>query len=143
MAVYPCVYREHEFNWISIITRNRFIPVYTGNTPDDELSDDVDAGLSLCIQGTLNATIYIHLCSPVYPCVYREHIVKSYRGLRAIGLSLCIQGTLYSVFSHGFSSRFIPVYTGNMPIAPPNPAYLTVYPCVYREHTNYNILFYN
>ena len=53
---------------------------------------------------------------PVYPCVYREHV--------KILLENC--GRL----------RFIPVYTGNIAIAPIFRDNSPVYPCVYREHSS-------
>ena len=93
IAVYPYVYREHDFTKTVIdfifglsiciqgthlLTKGdqlyaQFIPVYTGNTPK---SPPMVISVS------------------VYPCVYREHesiddIMKT-----ANGLSLCIQGTL-------------------------------------------------
>ena len=72
ISVYPCVYREHN--------SHEFIINY-------------NAGLSLCIQGTPLATLFVHLYHrfipvytgntvaivfitvliSVYPCVYREH----------------------------------------------------------------------
>ena len=92
-AVYPCVYREHKAaEEIKIISsglslciqgthkllhdwafRNRFIPVYTGNTRDVQHNGGRFA---------------------VYPCVYREHISNNYIDVLIFGLSLCIQGTL-------------------------------------------------
>ena len=54
---------------------------------------------------------------PVYPCVYREHV--------KILLENC--GRL----------RFIPVYTGNIAIAPIFRDNSPVYPCVYREHRGF------
>ena len=51
----------------------RFIPVYTGNTKMTEPDEEDD---------------------PVYPCVYREHLINDLPRTKAAGLSLCIQGTL-------------------------------------------------
>ena len=73
--VYPCVYREHAtgrgegfrntglslciqgtpFKCSSAALAERFIPVYTGNT------------------GIAQTTTCDHA---VYPCVYREHIIR-------------------------------------------------------------------
>ena len=141
-AVYPCVYREHvpsSFSRIEV------------------------AGLSLCIQGTYTSTqaimkitrfipvytgnialgTYIFIATTVYPCVYREHIAVSSIANSLRGLSLCIQGTSANLGTVEELKRFIPVYTGNMAGISHSTLSSTVYPCVYREHTNYNILFYN
>ena len=141
-AVYPCVYREHKAaEEIKIISSGlslciqgtphpmfpnpvtkRFIPVYTGNTfyhPDS-----------------------IHQIS-VYPCVYREHINCCMIGRFGTGLSLCIQGTHATFNTMEGDLRFIPVYTGNTSVTTISMSSFSVYPCVYREHSNYNILFYN
>ena len=73
-AVYPCVYREH------------LCQIFYSNT---------EHGLSLCVQGTQQlrilmrtSTRFIPVCTgntlvtsaemvytPVYPCVYREHLI--------------------------------------------------------------------
>ena len=91
-TVYPCVYREH-------ITRTLPAPL--------------EAGLSLCVQGTLHligeplpARRFIPVCTgnthpadlqpsrtTVYPCVYREHINRASQYFNYLGLSLCVQGT--------------------------------------------------
>ena len=91
--VYPCVYREHNSvtNKIIVIAglslciqgtppndwffggHARFIPVYTGNTL---AADTPSSG------------------RPVYPCVYREHEIMTFKPTVCFGLSLCIQGTL-------------------------------------------------
>ena len=141
-AVYPCTYREHAedvktnrgvdglslyiqgtWRFIRLYTRGiRFIPVHTGN-------------------------IFIfyssRLVNAVYPCTYREHIlIMHFQQMRG-GLSLYIQGTC-SRWNHNRSARrFIPVHTGNIPLSDYSCLYPPVYPCTYREHTNYNILFYN
>ena len=52
------------------------------------------------------------------------------------GLSLCIQGTLCNQLDREALIRFIPVYTGNTLNAVDMHQLHTVYPCVYREHTN-------
>ena len=113
-TVYPCVYREH----------------FSGNTVFKLWS-----GLSLCIQGTLgvlsdllNASRFIPVYTgntetlkligrpiAVYPCVYREHAIDSWR-IRAL-------------------ARFIPVYTGNTDNGWLSLEGFPVYPCVYREHS--------
>ena len=142
MTVYPCVYREHR------ISENIF-------------SDAL--GLSLCVQGTYEILIcssihsrFIPVCTgniigqktivfrhAVYPCVYREHYFCVRICFHLRGLSLCVQGTLKTSFGRDRSSRFIPVCTGNIMIHNADTQVQPVYPCVYREHTNYNILFYN
>ena len=140
--VYSCAYREH-YQTMSVRT--------TGG------------GLSLCVQGTLpkspfksSATRFIPVYTgniivnkkfaceqSVYPCVYREHKESIERPFLIGGLSLCIQGT-YDISRFVISNeRFIPVYTGNISRCQSSNSGLPVYPCVYREHTNYNILFYN
>ena len=91
----------------------RFIPVYTGNT-------------SIILKIS-------HRC-PVYPCVYREHVILTIIIAGNIGLSLCIQGTPSYAWIWEGAYRFIPVYTGNTPLRIPALAAPTVYPCVYREH---------
>ena len=140
--VYPSVYREHGAyvgahglnsglslcvqgtpiqNWYSIINI-RFIPVCTGNI--------------------ILVLLFFH-CRQVYPCVYREHTPIWCLILFLIGLSLCVQGTSHAGTEPANSIRFIPVCTGNILLECATNPWLTVYPCVYREHTNYNILFYN
>ena len=94
-------------------SNRRFIPVYTGNT--------IPAWLC-------------PLLVSVYPCVYREHIAKYKNILIILGLSLCIQGTQSIFNSIVVRIRFIPVYTGNTITISPSRGFLTVYPCVYREH---------
>ena len=140
--VYPCAYREH----VSFI-------LWCPQT----------IGLSLCVQGTwrdyrrnritwrfipvctgnINKQINPSKLNPVYPCVYREHSAVLFFRLARRGLSLCVQGTF---FKHSYThkiNRFIPVCTGNILLVFTIWWQLSVYPCVYREHTNYNILFYN
>ena len=93
IAVYPYVYREHDFTKTVIdfifglsiciqgthlLTKGdqlyaQFIPVYTGNT----------------LAALASATAFA-----VYPCVYREHIFDRFVSGLVFGLSLCIQGTL-------------------------------------------------
>ena len=111
-AVYPCVYREHDF--INRLTSGHF-------------------GLSLCIQGTqfkrgwfwrrvrfipvyTGNTIFCsktNVLSTVYPCVYREHLGIKKPTFFVGGLSLCIQGTRLLSEAEAKKYRFIPVYTGN------------------------------
>ena len=81
--------------------------------------------------------------SPVYPCVYREHKKNSITFKPVNGLSLCVQGTPHALPQLQLQLRFIPVCTGNTPIRWLLFVLTPVYPCVYREHSNYNILFYN
>ena len=73
--------------------RPRFIPVYIGNT---------------------NWEVPVTTTCPVYPCVYREHVVVGRISADDV--------------------RFIPVYTGNTPLTKISPFIKAVYPCVYREH---------
>ena len=93
-------------------------------------------GLSLCIQGTYNPngqdSLYRRFIpvytgnifriflltaeTPVYPCVYREHTVMLLDNVFTAGLSLCIQGTSPADLTVIERPRFIPVYTGNIPI---------------------------
>ena len=75
----------------------------------------------------------------VYPCVYREHHASILRRCWLLGLSLCIQGTYRLKPASLRSIRFIPVYTGN--ILSRNSCIWTkpVYPCVYREHVDFNV----
>ena len=112
-------------------------------------------GLSLCVQGTLvvNNCVFVYfrfipVCTgntldrflaqqyrPVYPCVYREHLLKSFFKPRIGGLSLCVQGTQQVVNTQGELVRFIPVCTGNTMFSNFIYYLCSVYPCVYREHT--------
>ena len=135
-SVYPCVYREHiirsgfRYNIIGLSLCiqgtcrpyqilglwRRFIPVYTGN---------------------ISSIVGKFMPSPVYPCVYREHNRSYNADLINSGLSLCIQGTLDDNNGQGLTSRFIPVYTGNIPPVIVEASDIAVYPCVYREHIIY------
>ena len=56
------------------------------------------------------------LGNAVYPCVYREHVIRMEFIVDNTGLSLCIQGTFEKYGVTGEELRFIPVYTGNIPI---------------------------
>ena len=117
------------------------------------LQEDQPTGLSLCIQGTLKND-YKVFCEErfipvytgnsgnasrtfwsftVYPCVYRELVMKLSYIRRCNGLSLCIQGTLRFFCSSSHSIRFIPVYTGNSIVDDSLIPRMPVYPCVYRE----------
>ena len=139
---YPCAYRERPISIIICqhdaglslciqgtrisdcqeLHRERFIPVYTGNT----------------------AIISYSWCQcAVYPCVYREHINTIICTLNIDGLSLCIQGTRFDIDSRLVNERFIPVHTGNSTVRTLIQPTFPVYPCAYRELPNYNILFYN
>ena len=91
----------------------RFIPVYTGNSficlrlfynctvypcvyrelIESPLICNANAGLSLCIQGTLLINKNYSFSNSVYPCVYRELSSWFSKPLFFRGLSLCIQGT--------------------------------------------------
>ena len=112
------------------------------------------SGLSLCVQGTCSLCgqpvyrfrfIPVHTgnmyflksnecdCA-VYPCAYREHIIKWYKSEKHHGLSLCIQGTCKNYMATETKVRFIPVHTGNIAVAAPVVKPKAVYPCAYREH---------
>ena len=79
-------------------------------------------------------TLKIHIDSPVYPCVYREHANRMEMINGKDGLSLCIQGTsIFRMLIFDFL-RFIPVYTGNIKKFIMLLFINAVYPCVYREH---------
>ena len=93
--------------------KRRFIPVYTGNMYNYTVLDND---------------------TPVYPCVYREHIIRGIGGQYHDGLSLCIQGTSVRDLAFHHLIRFIPVYTGNIAVANSIDLSASVYPCVYREH---------
>ena len=74
---------------------------------------------------------------PVYPCVYREHLISGNLPYVIVGLSLCVQGTLYPKTEKALLGRFIPVCTGNI-IGVSHQIYdPSVYPCVYREHAKH------
>ena len=140
--VYPHVYREHSFL---------------------NSTNSTCAGLSLCIQGTplpdalrLAAERFIPMyigntvaaataqtTGTVYPYVYREHSKTDFIVFRFCGLSLCIQGTLRNFEPVLVRFRFIPMYIGNTQRKDLSSYKITVYPYVYREHSNYNHLFYN
>ena len=76
----------------------------------------------------------LEITLPVYPCVYREHFTWLKNKIRQFGLSLCIQGTRFCRHFGRQSQRFIPVYTGNTNGCLQLFHWITVYPCVYREH---------
>ena len=118
------------------------------------------AGLSLCVQGTLqllhlllNLKRFIPVCTgntiidigneeyySVYPCVYREHALFIILPLKPTGLSLCVQGTPSCDVLALVIFRFIPVCTGNTQVRLPLSNGRTVYPCVYREHSAVGII---
>ena len=77
---------------------------------------------------------------PVYPCVYREHLLRLSSAQITHGLSLCIQGTQLVRIQNRIAERFIPVYTGNTLLKKNKFLVQAVYPCVYREHTGRNAL---
>ena len=121
-AVYPCVYRERRLTFF-ITSCNR--------------------GLSLCIQGTL-FFFYKNIKSRRFIPVYTGNAPTSnIKSIKLSGLSLCIQGTHRMHNCLISEKRFIPVYTGNAFRWKRLICYVSVYPCVYRERSNYNILFYN
>ena len=81
--------------------------------------------------------------SPVYPCAYREHVIRGLLLFLISGLSLCIQGTSM-IESHALSFvRFIPVHTGNIVVNGKFDGKTTVYPCAYREHVYSMYMFVN
>ena len=132
-TVYPYVYREHSSAlnpnpriaglslciqgtyhlFLKKISIGRFIPVYTGNIDDNSV---------------------LAMWYTVYPCVYREHYCVKLIYSTKNGLSLCIQGTFRGLNHLLIQSRFIPVYTGNIPPYGMPFTSHPVYPCVYREH---------
>ena len=120
-TVYPCAYRELAllqlfYLWI--------------------------VGLSLCIQGTRSSFCFFLRRSRFIP-VYTGNALTTITKLPTYaGLSLCIQGTLIITIGSVTKTRFIPVYTGNAQLTVIIKCSSTVYPCVYRERPNYNILFY-
>ena len=157
-----CIQGTHTDNFL-IFPNQRFIPVHTGNTHwycDIILLSTVypcayrehimvatevknNDGLSLCIQGTLiTRSPDSHRCRfiPVHTGNTRAIIflIPSY-----VGLSLCIQGTQFAQITTHITKRFIPVCTGNTKSVNSDKYSDAVYPCAYREHPNYNILFYN
>ena len=71
---------------------------------------------------------------PVYPCVYREHVIEASNKHLFTGLSLCVQGTFIIIMIHVYLLRFIPVCTGNIKFFWICSVLISVYPCVYREH---------
>ena len=111
-AVYPYVYREHCL----MVTPYGIL-----------------IGLSLCIQGTRRGQKFLMDCrrfipmyigntrhhrmgtkkAPVYPYVYREHVLILNNLESRSGLSLCIQGTRIQALIHRHEFRFIPMYIGN------------------------------
>ena len=112
VTVYPCTYRElnslvkfrcrqigislylqgtHERSfWLRVCCR--YIPVPTGNS-------------------SVQPPKYLRLT--VYPCTYRELIIKCFTINHACGISLYLQGTLKAAPSQISETRYIPVPTGN------------------------------
>ena len=90
--------------------------------------------------GNIDIKISLFLSFAVYPCAYREHPYLCKIASSCDGLSLCIQGTLSESLQSKNEARFIPVHTGNIWKKLVNEGGIAVYPCAYREHTNYNIL---
>ena len=82
----------------------------------------------------------LRLTVAVYPCVYREHVWFLRQQMKYDGLSLCIQGTFVKCPPVFLISRFIPVYTGNIAKFLIDRLNSAVYPCVYREHFNIDII---
>ena len=161
--VYPCVYREHVLTWTTPRTLSRFIPVYTGNTNIWLLPVNTASVYPCVYREHLLTSLRIQknwrfipvytgntttasndpICWAVYPCVYREHLLGLALILFGCGLSLCIQGTQRQRPANNLFLRFIPVYTGNTLLVMSVWCISTVYPCVYREHPYYNLLFIN
>ena len=121
-TVYPCAYREHVHSNSDTFSSPRFIPVHTGNT---------------CFVKFWFAT-----CA-VYPCAYREHFKRLYSTDIFSGLSLCIQGTREFEKQNHIQQRFIPVHTGNTSSPAAILATKSVYPCAYREHSIFLLLFWS
>ena len=70
--------------------------------------------------------------------MYREHCLTKNGIILICGLSLCVQGTLLVPKTTETVIRFIPVCTGNI-LKPLQLKFLiSVYPCVYREHSSNN-----
>ena len=78
--------------------------------------------------------LMIKISTPVYPCVYREHVKLEKVMTSQNGLSLCVQGTYVHQTKDDAYFRFIPVCTGNILQSWRKISGFSVYPCVYREH---------
>ena len=128
-----------------------------------KLSSTSSAGLSLCIQGTpimrgsfLSSIRFIPMyignsmllllaiwLMAVYPYVYRELTSLFGEITEDSGLSLCIQGTRVFLNRKVLPLWFIPMYIGNSNPFSRLRSLFSVYPYVYRELPNYNLLFIN
>ena len=122
ITVYPCAYREHG---------GRICYNY------------LNCGLSLCIQGTQLVSPDFDPFARFIPVHTGNTVEYSINPLMFNGLSLCIQGTRTIINLNIEVLRFIPVHTGNTVSGGDSAGSGSVYPCAYREHPNYNILFYN
>ena len=69
----------------------------------------------------------------VYPCTYRELMLKICQICDVSGISLYLQGTQWNSQHDAFSLRYIPVPTGNSLLRVLIPEPKPVYPCTYRE----------
>ena len=131
----------------------RYIPVPTGNSPDDT-DHACETSVYPCTYRelpdierlTYPASRYIpvptgnsHLrkkpkvLKTVYPCTYRELNYVRQNVDEIIGISLYLQGTLALRLSLGSFQRYIPVPTGNSGSKRINEIRFSVYPCTYRE----------
>ena len=141
-SVYPCVYREHGGGTISFDGFDGLSLCVQGTFPPMSKADCIARFIPVCTRNTF-LLIVKTLSRSVYPCVYREHALARHKWRHNGGLSLCVQGTHFLFISFIRIFRFIPVCTGNTHESNIKSICNTVYPCVYMEHTNYNILFYN
>ena len=73
---------------------------------------------------------------PVYPCTYRERLVKFISCSTLIGISLYLQGTHALTVEWSIGGRYIPVPTGNALFLRCSFSTHSVYPCTYRERAD-------
>ena len=139
---------------MKITTKDRFIPVCTGNIINDSCMNRTIA-VYPCVYREHIALFHVQQILPrfipvctgniakpvltptskaVYPCVYREHDIIPVGSISRAGLSLCVQGTLSIDSDKVNRHRFIPVCTGNISSFDLFFIMDSVYPCVYREH---------
>ena len=91
---------------------NRYIPVPTGNSTPARFKTGTHA---------------------VYPCTYRELILKLSIKFETCGISLYLQGTQNVYTKRPDTTRYIPVPTGNSILSAGKTQLSPVYPCTYRE----------
>jgi len=92
----------------------RFIPVYTGNI-------------------LLPEPLQLH--GSVHPRIYGEHPQARICLPSKIGSSPYIRGTWRKPANTAGNTRFIPVYTGNIPLLPSSEGGKSVHPRIYGEHS--------